>query len=71
MSCLRMGRIYYQDSRGDQMSKTLCWGDDDDNQCYWQKSWSRLYRNVCDFAREKGILSELLDFLENEDGEEE
>jgi len=52
------------------MTKTLCWGDDEDTQCYWNKSWKRLYRNVCDFAREKGMLGELLDFLENEEEEE-
>ena len=53
------------------MTKPLCWGDDEDTQCYWAKSWTRLYRNVCDFAQEKGILSELLDFLEIQESEEE
>ena len=52
------------------MTKTLCWGDDDDTQCYWAKNWTRLYRNVCDFAREKGMLGELLDFLQYQEEEE-
>ena len=53
------------------MTKILCWGDDKDILCYWQKSWTRLYRNACDFAREKGMLGEFLDFLEIQESEEE
>lgn len=52
------------------MTKILCWGDDEDIECYWHKNWNRLYRNVCDFARMKGMLGELLDFLQNEEEEE-
>ena len=25
------------------MSKTLCWGDDDDDKCNWNKAWTELY----------------------------
>ena len=52
------------------MTKTLCWGDDDDTQCHWQKSWNRLYRKACDFARYHGMLGEFLTILENMEEEE-
>lgn len=50
--------------------KPICWNDDGDNMCFWQKSWKQLYRNVCDFAREHGMLGELLDYLEIQEEEE-
>jgi len=50
--------------------KAICWDDNDDNICFWQKSWIQLYRNVCDFAIEQDILSELLDYLELQEEEE-
>ena len=52
------------------MTKTLCWGDNEDTQCHWQKSWNRLYRKACDFARYHGMLGEFLTILENEEEEE-
>lgn len=50
--------------------KPICWDDNDNNMCFWQQSWNKLYRKACDFARYHGMLGEFLTILELEEEEE-
>ena len=45
------------------MTKTICWVKEDEDKCYWQREWKKLYTIACDMAKTNDELDELLDRL--------
>jgi len=52
------------------MSEVICWVNDGEKECHWQKAWKHLYRIACDMAKSNNELEELLNRLHPEDEEE-
>ena len=53
---------------GDLMtSETICWVNEGEKECYWQRAWQKLYKIACNMAKDNNELKELLNKL----GEEE
>ena len=52
------------------MSKPICWVEDDDDKCYWQREWQRLYYIACDMTKSNDELRAFLELLHPSEEEE-
>jgi hypothetical protein len=50
---------------GDLMtSETICWSNEGEKECFWQREWKRLYHIACGMTKSSEELQELLDKLD-------